>query len=148
MTVSVNLDDLLAAFEWVSGGESAGLDCQAFIDRTTGTIHWCGEGCDEEPPDDIEDGARYVAVPAKSEFDLGRALALRFVDEHLPAASGKVHAFFRQRGAYAQFKSLLARAGQLDAWHAHEQQAVEDALRDWCEDNGFALSPAGQEKPS
>ena len=139
MSVPLNFDDLFAACEWVSGGEALGMDCNAYISRATGSIHWCGEGVDEEPPEDIEDGTLYVAVPRKDEFELGRSLALRFVEEHLPSSRETVHEFFRRRGAYSKFKSLLASRGQLDAWHEYEATATESALREWCEENGFVL---------
>ena len=139
MSVPVNLEELLAAYEWVTAGEIAAIDCEAYVSRATGAVHWCGEGIDEDPPEDIEDGTLYVAVPHKSEFDLGRSLALRFVEQHLLGSREAVYGFFRKRGAYSQFKSLLASAGQLDAWHEYEQAATESVLREWCEENGFEL---------
>ena len=139
MSVPVSFDELFAAYDWVNAGESVAIDCEAYISRATGTVHWCGEGIDEEPPEDIEDGTLYVAVPHKNEFDLGRSLALRFVEEHLPRSQEAVHGFFRKRGAYSKFKSLLASSGQLDAWHEYEEAATESALREWCEENGFVL---------
>ena len=139
MSVPVNFDELIAAYEWVSTGETIAMDCEAYISRATGAIHWCGEGVEEEPPEDIEDGTLYIAVPHKNEFNLGRALAIRFVEEHLPRSLEAVNGFFRKRGAYPKFKSLLASSGQLDAWHKYEESATESALREWCEENGFLL---------
>ena len=139
MNIPVKLEDLLMAFEWVSGGESMGMDCEAYVSRTTGTIHWCGEGVDEEPPEDVEDGTLYVAVPHKNEFDLGRELAIGFVEDHLPGSREAVYGIFRHRGAYSKFKSLLESKGQLDAWHKYEAAATEGALREWAEENGFVL---------
>jgi hypothetical protein len=139
MSVPVNFDELFAACDWVGTGETVAMDREAYISRATGTIHWCGEGIEEEPPEDIEDGTLYIAVPHKGEFDLGRSLALSFVEEHLPSSREAVYGFFRKRGAYSQFKSLLASAGQLNAWHEYEQAATESALRVWCEANGFVL---------
>ena len=105
MNVPVSFDELLAAYEWVSAGEVAALDCEAYVSRATGAVHWCGEGIDEPLPEDIEDGNLYIAASR----------------------------------AYSHFKSLLAHAGQLDAWHAYEEVAIENALSEWCNDNGFAL---------
>lgn len=139
MSVSVDLDELLAAYEWVSAGEVATVDAEAYVSRLTGKIHWCGDGVDEEPPEDIEDGRLYIAVPHKSEFDLGRSLALAFVDEHLPSSSETVREYFHRRGAYGRFKALLSQAGQLDAWHRYEQAAKEEALNEWCAQNGFIV---------
>lgn len=113
------------------------MDCAAYISRLAGTVHWCGEGVEEEPPAQVEDAALYIAVPNKTELGLGRSLAFAFVEQQIPDSSEAVHEFFRKRGAYAKFKSLLARAGQLDAWHRYQEAATEAALREWCEDNGF-----------
>jgi hypothetical protein len=140
MNVPVDLDELLAAHEWVSAGEAAAVDAEAYISRIDGQIHWCGEGVDEELPEDIEDGSLYIAVPHKSELGLGRSLALRFAEEHLPRSWEEVDGYFRKRGAYSRFKSLLERVGRLDAWHQYEQAAKEEALREWCAENGFTAS--------
>jgi hypothetical protein len=139
MRIPVSFDELLAAYEWIGAGEAAALDCEAYVSRATGTVHCFGEGVDEEPPEDIEDEDLYIAVPHKDDFDLGRSLALRFVEERLPQSREAVYGFFRKRGAYAHFKSLLAQVNQLDAWHAYEQAATENALREWCAANGFVL---------
>jgi hypothetical protein len=141
MRVPVSFDELLTAHEWVNAGEAAGLDCEAYISRATGKVHWCGEGVDEECPEDIDDGGLYIAVPHKTEFDLGRPLALRFVEEHLRGERGTVYEYFRKRGAYSKFKALLARVGQLDAWYEYERVAIETALREWCEENEFTIAP-------
>lgn len=50
---------------------------------------------------------------------------------------------FRSRGAYGRFKSLLDRANQLEAWHRYEEQAVENALREWCEENELPVQAEG-----
>ena len=141
MSVNVSLSELRDAYEWVSAGEAgAMLDCEAYVGRTTGKVYWSGEGVDEELPEDIEDGSLYIAVPHKDEFDLGRSLAIRFVEERLPGSREEVHEYFRKRGAYSRFKSLLLRAGQLEAWHQYENAAIERALREWCEEHGFIPS--------
>lgn len=139
MATKVLLDELMAAYQWVSGGGAAGLTCEAYVDRATGEIHWIGEAIDEEPPEDFDDGSLYIAVPQKGDFDLGRSLVLRFAEERIPDSADRVYEYFRRRGAYAQFKSLLDRIGQLDAWHEYEQVATEQALREWCEANDFTL---------
>lgn len=141
MSVNVHLDELLSAYEWVNSGEAVALSCEAYVRRVTGQIHWLGEGVEEEPPEDIEDGSLYIAVPQKGDFDLGRSLVFRFVEERIPDSIETVDDYFRRRGAYAQFKSLLSRVGQLDAWYQYEQSATEEALRNWCKENSFTLVP-------
>ena len=141
--VRVALDELLDAFEWVSAGESV-LGSQAFVSRVTGEVYWAGDGVEQELPDDIDDGSLYIAVPGKSRLELGRSLALRFAEDFLPDSYDTIQDYFRKRGAYARFKSLLERAGKLEAWHQYEQSAVESALRKWCEANDLVLGDQGK----
>ena len=140
LRTSVSLHELALACDWVSSGDAAGLDCSAYVSRATGAVHWCGEGVDDEPPQGIEDESLFVAVPRKSELDLGRSLALCFVEERLPRELETVRGYFGARGAYSRFKSLLERSSQLDAWYAYEQEAVEGAWREWCSENGFIVA--------
>jgi hypothetical protein len=141
MTASplVSYAELLDAFDWVSA--SGPMENSAFVSRKTGATHWASESAELEGelPEDIEDGSVYVAVPHKTDLDLGRTLALRFVSETAPEAAAAVNGFFRQRGAYARFKDLLERKGILQQWYEYEAQAVEHALRAWSEEHGFQL---------
>lgn len=139
MSVVVRLDDLLAAYEFINAGEVAALQCEAYISLKTGRIHWSGDDVEEELPTDIGDDGRYIAVPGKRDFDLGNRLALRFVAKSLPDSYDLVRDYFHSRGAYSRFKGLLERKGKLEEWYRYEQEAVEEALRDWCEENGLVL---------
>lgn len=137
----VSFDDLLNAFEWVSSSEH--YENAAYVSRVTGQIHWSSEITDgeEELPEDIEDGTIYLAVPHKHHLDLGRDLVFRFVEEHLPDSQRVVSEFFRHRGAYSRFKSLLEQRNQLENWYQYEQSAVEEGLREWCRENELQLKP-------
>ncbi len=139
MNTRINLQDLLAALEWAASGEVVGVDCAAYVNRATGSIHWSGEGIDEELPDDIDDGSQYVAVPSKRDLGLGRSLALRFVAENIPDSYERIHQYFRKKGAYSHFKAELDHAGQLEAWYEYEQRTIQEALQEWSEENGFLL---------
>jgi hypothetical protein len=139
VSTPVDLQELLAAFEWVGSGEAAAVECGAYVNRATGSIHWSGEGADDELPVDIDDESKYVAVPGKRDLELGRSLALRFAEERLPGSYELIHQYFRRTGAYSRFKAELDRAGQLQAWHEYEQRAIEEALRDWGRANGLVL---------
>ena len=145
MNTPVNLEELFFAFEWVSAGDSGAFDCAAYVSKATGEVHLSGEGVDDVLPEDVEDGTRYVAVPNKGELDLGRSLALRFTEDRLPDEYETVRQFFRKRGAYSRFKSLLERVDQLDTWHAYEQNAIEEALVDWGEQHGFTIARTADE---
>lgn len=139
LSTPVNFDDLLNGYEWVSAG--APFENCAFVSRTTGKIHFSSIMVDveEELPDDIDDGSIYQAIPHKYDLDLGHDLAMRFVEEHLPDAYDVASAFFRQRGAYARFKSLLEKRNKLQDWYEYRDNAVEATLREWCAENGIAL---------
>ena len=138
MSAKVPFNELLDAFEWVSA--SGTYETAAYVHRTTGRIYWVGDAIDEEPPEDLEDGSLYVAIPHKKDLDLGKDLALRFVLEHLPRSYDTVSEYFRRHGAYARFKSLLEQVNQLEAWYKYEESAVEQALREWAQDEGLDIA--------
>lgn len=136
--VAVKFDDLASAFDFVS--YAAPMEHQAYISVDTGKVYWISDAIDtieEEIPEDLEDPDRYLAIPHKNELDLGSSLALRFAAQQLPARYDQVEGFFRRRGAYARFKDLLEREGALDRWYAFEANSVENALRQWCAENGL-----------
>lgn len=138
---AVRFDDLLAGFDWVNAEPT---ENSAYVSRRTGLVHWDSEvtELDEELPEDIGDTSVYVALPSKSDLDLGRALAQQFVREQLPEAYGQVAAFFHHRGAYGKFKNLLDRKGLLDAWHEYESLEVERALLSWAAEEGLPVEPS------
>ncbi len=131
----VKFEDLLRALEFVSAGHP--MEHEAYLCRETGVIHYHSEmGDDEEAvPEDIEDAEKYVALPHKNDLDLGRRLALRFVDDRLPEVADDVRDIFRRKGAYARFKNLLEHRGVLQQWYEFEEKSMQQALRQWCEDN-------------
>ena len=137
----VSYADLLSAFDWVSA--AAPMENSAFVSRETGVTYWTSMLMllEDELPDDIDDASLYLAIPHKNDLDPGKNLALRFADEQLPDAFATVAGFFRQRGAYGRFKDFLDRQGQLQAWCDYEARAVEQALREWSEENGLQLKP-------
>ncbi len=139
--VLVSFEELLASFEWVSA--AVPFENEAYVSRITGKIFWSSSSTDveEELPEDIEDGSVYIAVPNKHDLDLGRELALRFVEEHLPESYEFADGFFRSRGAYSRFKALLERTNQLQNWYEYEKIAVDAALRAWSTENGLQLKP-------
>jgi hypothetical protein len=138
--VTVELADLMMAFDFVSS--AAPMENSAYVSLDIGKIFWVSgsdDAFDEDIPDDIETSARYIAIPHKNELDLGRTLALRFVQLELPASYALVEGFFQRRGAYAHFKNFVAREGASDRWYAFEADSVDKALRQWCAENGLAI---------
>ncbi|WP_266159812.1 hypothetical protein [Dyella silvatica] len=103
----VSFDELLAGFEWTSA--AAPFENEAYVNRITGKTFWSSSSTDveEELPEDIDDEWVYLAIPNKEDLDLGRELALRFVDAHLPESYELAQGYFQSRGAYPRFKALL-----------------------------------------
>jgi hypothetical protein len=137
--VSVDPTELRDALEFVSSGDL--YENSAYIYRDTGKIYWLSDGVelDEDVPDDLEDSDHYIAIPRKTDLDLGRNLVLSFIGQELPGEFATVAGYFRRKGAYARFKDLLARRGMLDKWYGYEDDATQQALRRWCEENGIQL---------
>ena len=138
--ITLNFSDLLEAFEFANFGGS--METEAFVDLDTGAIHYLSNELEleEEPPEDLETSDRYLAVPHKNDLNLGRSLALSFVEEVLPDDYETAAMYFRSRGAYARFKDLLEARGVIEQWYAFERNAVETALRQWCRENGVRLT--------
>jgi len=132
--------DLESAYEFVNCG--APCEHGAYISKETGKIYYQSDYIDEEEeelPEDIDDGGKYIAVPHKNDLDLGRELVYDFVTEYLPDEYDKVRDFFSHRGAYGRFRDFLENLDMLQAWHDYENRRIQDALRQWCKDNGNPL---------
>jgi hypothetical protein len=138
--VPVNAADLSNAVEFVSFGEP--FENSAYICLDDGKIYWRSASAgleDEDLPEDLGSSDCYLEVPRKNDLDLGRRLALAFVNKELPDDADTVAAFFRRRGAYRRFKELLNARGMLQQWFDFESRATEEVLRAWCEENGIQL---------
>lgn len=137
--VTVKFSDLEFSFQFVS---SAGpFECNAYLCKDTGHIYWesaYGDD-DEDLPEDIDDGSKYIRIPHKNELDLGLPLVFEFVARNLPDDYDKVRAMFNRRGAYRRYKDLLERRGALQEWFKFEAAATDAALREWCAENNVKV---------
>ncbi len=133
--ISIKFSDIRAAFDFVSCGQP--MENDAFLCLETGEIFWHTEIGDneEELPEDIDDPGKYIAIPHQNDLDLGKRLVLSFVQEYLPESMDKVREIFSRRGAYARFKDLLEYRDLLQQWYEYEEQASDQALREWCRRN-------------
>lgn len=104
--VTVPLSDLLDAFDFANAGTP--YENRAFIHLDTGAIHWTSAmvELEEEPPEDLETSDRYLALPYKNELDLGRELALSFVDQELPGEYDRCSDFFHHKGGLPPIQGL------------------------------------------
>jgi hypothetical protein len=135
----VLFDDLLTALEWTS--DLSGDDPLAFVARATGRVYMTSvdHPCDELP-DDVYDESRYTMVPSRHDLNLGKRLAVRFAQTHLPQRLEDVYECFSRRGAYARFRDVLSAEHALDAWYAFENAAVESALREWADAHALVIA--------
>lgn len=136
---AVRLADLVDALEFVSVSEHD--DNQAWVCRATGRILFVSDSFDpeEDLPEDPE-AAGYLAIPHRRYLDLGKPLAISFVDAELPEHAAQVRDFFRRRGAYGHFKQILRAAGVLAEWYDYEARATRDAMRRWCDEAGVKIA--------
>jgi hypothetical protein len=74
------------------------------------------------------------------DLDLGTRLVFRFVEEVMPDDYDEVRDIFRREGAYGRFKAFLVGRRALDRWHTYSAKAQEEALRQWCAENGVELA--------
>ena len=135
--MKVKLDDLALALEFSSSDYD---DSCAYLCTESGHIYYDSDATEDVLPDDIFENIKYIEIPSKSDLDLGKPLVLQFVAQYLPLEIDAVHAFFRSRGAYSKFKTLLEKHNALDKWYAYEQSAQKKELLFWCENNGIDVS--------
>ncbi len=140
---TVSLDQLQNAMEWAS---SDFLDNEAYICRQTGKIYWIAGDPgmideEEEIPEDIHNGDRYLPVPDKRDLDLGNQLAFDFATRYLAQHYDDVRDMFRRQGAYRRFKDFLERKDMLEKWYAYSDEQAAKALGEWCETEDLSLGP-------
>jgi hypothetical protein len=118
---------------------NSALGSKHFVSRSSGRIYLrnMDGGVDDDFPEDIEDGTKYLAVPHKNDLDLGRDLVFSFINATAPDLHEQVHEIFRKKGAYSRFKDLLQRRRLLEHWHDYERAETREALAQWATENGL-----------
>jgi len=140
----VKFSDLELAFDFVSFEGST--EHLAYVRKDTGEVLWGSDDLDEEElPDDIDDEEKYLAIPSKRDLGLGKSLVFDFMRQFLPDDLDQVRRFFSRRGAYGNFKDLLARRQAIEQWHRFEDEAAQRALREWCSENSIELIEDGDD---
>jgi len=137
--MKIRFDDIENAYLFISMSDMS--DNSAILNRETGEIYYISElGDSDELPDDVDDPDKYIDIPDKYALDLGKRLVFQFVEGNIPEEIARVEKYFRQRGAYSKYKSLLEQKGLLDQWHKFEDDKRKKALIEWCKDNGIEIS--------
>ena len=135
----VKFSDIEEAFFFVSS-DSYGMHT-AILDKNSGQLYYRSEMGDlDEIDDEVMDWENCLQIPHKNDLELGRELVFEFVEGHLPDEYPRVRQFFSRPGAYGRFKSLLESKGLLQSWFDFENQRGQQALRQWCKDNGIETS--------
>ena len=139
----IDWNELEGAVEFVSMGHEAVLCLK------TGKFLWHSDVEEdlEAWPDDADDEEKYLVVPDKKQFDLGKPLVLEFARQFLPTEFDEIRRIFSKRGAYARFRNLLLRRNALDRWYEFEAKATQKALREWCEAHGLTIRKKDQPAP-
>ena len=135
----IKFSDIEDAILFVS---SAGYGMHsALLCKDTGRILYRSEmrGLDEIGNEDL-DSDTCIEIPHKNDLDLGQRLVFEFVESRVPDGYHRVQEIFRRRGAYGRFKDFLESKGLLQSWYDFENRRQEQALRDWCEENGIEIS--------
>ncbi len=136
--MEIKYSDIEDAFMFVSSGQL--YDCSACISLKTGKTHYQSDYVDfDELPEDIDD-SEYITIPHQTELGLGRDLVLDFAYEYLGNHADEVEGIFRRKGAYSRFKGLLDRLGKLELWYSYENNARQEAILEWCEENNVSVS--------
>ena len=135
----ISYSEIQDAVLFVSSG-GYGMN-SAVLCKDTGQIFYSSEmgGIDELGDADL-DWDVCVDIPHKNDLDLGQRLVFEFVEKHLPDAYHHVRQIFRRRGAYGRFKDFLESKGLMQSWYDFERRREEEAIRQWCEENGIELS--------
>ena len=135
--MAIDYSDLEMAFEFVSSGYEG--EHAAYLDRLSGEIYYDSDASEDEMPDDLFTNDKYVEIPTKKEFGLGKSLAIKFSQNQLSSDLNMVYNIFSSSRAYANFKALLTKRGLLQTWYTFEQAALKKAILEWCADNEISI---------
>jgi hypothetical protein len=135
----IEFSDIEIAFSFVSS-DSYGMHT-AILNKDTGQFYYRSEMGDFDEIDEADlNWDHCIEIPHKNDLDLGQELVFEFVERHLPEEYDRVLQIFRKRGAYGRFKGFLESRGLLQSWYDFENQQEEQALRQWCKENGIEVS--------
>lgn len=134
----IKFSDIEEAFFFVSS-DQYGMHT-ALLNKETGQCYYRSEMGDLDEIDEDVDPDDCIAIPHKNDLDLGQELVFEFVTDHLPDEYERVRQIFKKRGAYGRFKEFLASRDLLQAWYDFENQQEQQALRQWCKENGLEIS--------
>ena len=129
-------DDLQWAFDMNC---QAGMHDGVYIHRRSGAIFVDGDIGVDQPEADLNDDD-WIAVPDRSELDLGRVLVEEYLETLEPDVARRISEDFQgRRGAYRRLHAALEREGLRESWHGFEARATMSRLCEWCSEQGIEL---------
>jgi hypothetical protein len=114
-------------------------NCAAYVNQVTGEV-MVANGHDSMMGNTLS-GEELIGIPFESELGIGGSgLALRFAELKLPKEVALVRGFFQRRSAYRMFFGLLEANGLGAEWSEFQDDAREQALREWCSKHRLSLT--------
>ena len=153
--IKVKLGDLVDALEM----QSESLEIYSYLDRRSAKIvtisredirYAEGDDVFGQPPewqkdaievarDYLEHEEHFVSLPDQFTFHEYRHMerfALSQKDEHTRESLCRS---LKGKGAFRRFKDAIHRLGVADKWYKYRDDALNELLKDWCEDNDVEL---------
>ncbi len=141
--IAIEWQELLYAFTFVNAAKKG--ENGARLSLASGRIElqsvWTELWAEDSTTSQADAGT--LDIPHKTDLGLGRDLVLWFVEEVIPDHLDEVAEIFQKRGAYARFRALLEEEGLTQQWYLFEAEAEQQALRNWCEENGVPIIESG-----
>lgn len=153
--IKLKLGELVDAFEM----QSEILEMHSYLDRRSGKIvtissedirYAEGDQVFGEPPewqkdaidvakDYLEHEEHFVSLPDQfdfHEYNVMESFALSQEDEDTRES---LYHSLKGKGAFRRFKGAIHRLGLADKWYKYREDALNDLLKDWCEDTDVEL---------
>lgn len=117
----------------------------AVLNQQSGQIYFFSDDLDFEEingvpePEDLDTNPAYIEIPSVRDLGLGKRLALDFTSQHMNHKINSVQIAFSGRGAYRQFKQILADSGLLEHRYQFEKTAKQKALNEWANSIGISI---------
>jgi len=137
--------EIQSGYMFVNSGPEG--SSSAILDRETGKLYYKSSEDEDEMPEDIEDEEKYIGIPHKNDLDLGKRLVFDFVLKFIPDELELIDGFFRHPGAYSNFKNYLSRICKLKEWQKYEEEAEDNALKEWCKENNIEIEDKKEKAP-
>lgn len=134
-------------------------ECSTYLNRKTGVVvvvteedsMLLGEDVDEDELSEwqverlselreVTTSEDYVLFSLQDDFDEYRLMERFIAALEDREVAAKLQRSIQGRGAFRYFKDTAREHGLLDDWFDHRQQALEELVAEWLEDNGIEFT--------